>query len=191
MAQARCLCSLPGRKGDVFSPFWEEGCDDCTLCESVRKLRGMVVSPQGNTIMKETIASLLRHAFTALAGLGTFMYSQGYIGAEDVVDVNASGAAMSDALSALVVAILVRLFIKFSGKVIGAHVNDGKNNNGFLGLLLLGAVGLLGFGLPSCSPSQVEAAKAVPIKACYTSKDGARVCYSSKDGVEVDVRAGK
>ena len=148
-------------------------------------------------IMKETIATLLRHAFTALAGLGTFMYSQGYIGSDDVADVNASGAALGNALSAIIVVILVRLFMKFSGKLMDAHAADvdteKKNDDGGLYglLLLLGMVGLFGLALPSCSPSQLEAARAVPINACYTSKDGARVCYSSKDGVEVDVRSGK
>jgi hypothetical protein len=151
----------------------------------------MVVSPQGNTIMKETLTSLLRHALTALAGLGTFMYAQGYIGAADVAAVNGNGLALSDALLPILVAVLTRLFIKFSGKLRDAHVNEGKNNNGFLGLLLLGAVGFIGMTLPSCSPAQVEAAKAVPIRGCYTSEDGYRVCYSSKDGVEVDVHSGK
>ena len=119
------------------------------------------------------------------------MYAQGYIGESDVAAVNADGSAMASAVSSILVVVLSRLFLKFSGKLIDAHVNEEKNNNSFLGLLLLGMVGLFGMALPSCSPAQVEAAKAVPIKACYTSKDGARVCYSSKDGVEVDVHSGK
>ena len=73
-------------------------------------------------------------------------------------------------------------------------MNEEKKNDdgGLYGLLLLlGMVGLFGLALPSCSPAQVEAAKAVPVRGCYTSKDGYRVCYSTKDGVEVDVRSGK
>lgn len=135
--------------------------------------------------MKETLTSLLRHAFTALLGLGTFMYSQGYIGSDDVADVNASGAAMANALSAIIVVLLSRLFLKFSGKLIDAHVNEEKNDNGFLGLLLLGMVGLFGFALPSCSPAQVEAVRAIPVRASFVDKQGRVWAYDPRTGVSV------
>jgi hypothetical protein len=141
--------------------------------------------------MKETIISLFRHALTAMACLGTFMYSQGYMGsgrsfAPSVAAVNASGAAMSNALSAVLVAVLTRLFLKFSGKVIDAHVNEGKNNNGFLGLLL-GMVVLIGMALPSCSPAQLEAARSIPIRATYVDAQGRVFAYDPQTGVSVMV----
>lgn len=136
--------------------------------------------------MKETFLSLIRHALIALLSLGAFLSSRGMIAPEDAAAVNASGATILEAISVVVLAVVMRLMMKFSGKVISAHVNDGKNDGGNL-LLLLGVAGLLGLGLPSCSQAQMDAARSVPIKACYIDKNGNRACYSSKGGIEVEV----
>lgn len=140
--------------------------------------------------MKDTLLSLVRHALTALLSLGAFLSARGMIAPEDADAVNASGATIREALSVVVLAMVMRLIIKFSGKLVSAHVNDAKNDGGTL-LLLLGMAGLLGLGLPSCSQDQIETARSVPIKACYTDEHGNRACYSSKGGIEVDVRSGK
>jgi hypothetical protein len=134
-------------------------------------------------IMKETLLSLIRHAVIALLSLGAFLSSRGMIAPEDAEAVNASGATIREALAVVILAMVMRLVMKFGGKVISAHKEDAGP---LLGLLLLAAV-----CLPCCTPEQREAARSVPIKACYTDKDGNRACYSSKGGIEVDVRSGK
>jgi hypothetical protein len=141
--------------------------------------------------MKDTLASLLRHALTALAGAGTFMAGRGLIAPEDAEAVNASGATIQDALVVVVVAVLMRLALKFGGKFFSADT-VGKSDGGGVLLLLLGVAGLLGMmGLPSCTPRQWEAVKAFPLKACYIDKDGNSACYSSKGGLEVEVISAK
>jgi hypothetical protein len=140
--------------------------------------------------MKETLQSLVRHLLTFLAGLGTTLHAAGLLGAEDVAQVNEQGLTLQAVIAGVIVAILMRLVMTFSGKLVSAHVNDGRNDGGSL-LLLLGMAGLLGLGLPSCSREQMQAVKAVPIKACYTDKNGNKACYSSKGGIEVDLNSPK
>jgi hypothetical protein len=55
-----------------------------------------------------------------------------------------------------------------------------------------GLAGFMGFSLPACTPSQMEAAKQVPLKGCYIDEHGNSVCYSTQEGVTVTVdRRGK
>lgn len=136
--------------------------------------------------MKETLQSLVRHLLTFLAGLGTTLNAAGLLGAEDVAQVNEQGLTLQAVIAGVIVTVLMRLIMTFSGKLVSAHVNDGKNDGSSL-LLLLGVAGLLGLGLPSCFPRQWEAVRSVPIKACYTDENGNRACYSSKGGLEVEV----
>ncbi len=139
--------------------------------------------------MKELLQSLVRHLLTFLAGLGTTLHAAGLLGAEDVAQVNAQGLTLMTVLTGVIMAVLMRLIMKFGGKVISAHKEDGSSPGSLL--LLLGVAGLALLGLPSCTPEQREVARSVPIKACYTDKDGNRACYSSKGGIEVEVRSGK
>ena len=118
------------------------------------------------------------------------MAGRGLIAPEDAAAVNASGATIQDALVVVIMAVLMRLILKYGGKLFSAD-KDGTQNGGGTLLLLLGMAGLMGMGLPSCSPGQMEAVRAVPIKACYLDKDGNRVCYSSKGGLEVEVSRAK
>ena len=83
----------------------------------------------------------------------------------------------------------MRLVLKFGGKIFSAD-SEGQNGGSSF-LLLLGMAGLIGLGLPSCSREQLEAARQVPVKACYTDKNGNKACYSSKGGIEVEVTSSK
>jgi hypothetical protein len=139
--------------------------------------------------MKDTLFSLIRHALIALLSLGAFLSSRGMIAPEDAEAVNASGATIREALAVVIIAVVMRLVLKFGGKIFSAD-SEGQNGTGAL-LLLLGVAGLLGLGLPSCSPQQLEAVRQVPVKACYIDKNGNRACYSSKGGIEVEVSSAK
>ncbi len=136
--------------------------------------------------MKETLTSLLRHALTALAGVGTFMAGRGLIAPEDAQAVDASGATIADALVVVLVAVLMRLVIKFSGNLF-RHDKDGHNNGGSTMLLLLGMTMLLGLASSSCSSSQLEAAQSVPVRASYQDKDGNVYAYDPATGVSVRI----
>jgi hypothetical protein len=65
-------------------------------------------------------------------------------------------------------------------------VNDSSSGGTAL-ILLIGTAAVLG-GLPSCSPSLVEAARAVPIKGTLHTDHG-DLSYSSKSGLEIEVDA--
>ena len=130
-------------------------------------------------IMKDTLASLIRHALTALAGAGTFMAGRGLIAPDDAAAVNASGATVQDALVVVVVAVVLRLLMTFGGKLFAAHMEDGKNGSPAW-VLLLGMVGLLGMGLPSCSSSG-----AVLVRGSYQDDKGNVYAYDPMTGVTV------
>lgn len=106
--------------------------------------------------MKTTIASLLRHAFTALAGLGAFLASKGWIDATDTASVNGAGVSLGAALVVILTAIIGRLALTWMGKILPGTgvVKNGTGSGGGLpaiGLLCM-AVGLLGVAtLPSCT----------------------------------------
>ncbi len=136
--------------------------------------------------MKETLTSLLRHALTALAGVGTFMAGRGLFAPEDAQAVDASGATIADALVVVLVAVLMRLCIKFTGNLF-RNDKDGNNNVGGTMLLMLGMTMLLGLASSSCSPSQLEAAQSVPVRASYQDKDGNVYAYDPATGVSVRI----
>jgi len=106
--------------------------------------------------MKTYIASLLRHCFTALAGLGGLLLSKNLIDAGDVTQVNAAGVSLGAALVVILTAVLGRLAITGIGKIfpaVGNGVNGRTGSGGGLpaiGLLAM-TVGLIGMGLPSCA----------------------------------------
>ena len=140
--------------------------------------------------MKELLQSLVRHLLTFLVGLGTTLHNSGLLAAEDVTAVNEAGVTLQAVLAGIVVAVLMRLGMRYGGKIFEGNGVQGSGSLLFLlGLLVTGLVGTL--GLSSCTPDQREAVKAVPIKACYLDKDGNRACYSSKSGIEVEVISAK
>ena len=142
------------------------------------------------------IASLTRHFLTYLAGLGGFLFAHGVIPENAVAQANEAGAALVDPLAVicgLLAAAAVRLGIFLLGKIFPATAEKLAASSGGTALLALGmtAAALMG-ALPSCSPEQLAAARAVPVKVCYVTAKGP-VCYSSKDGLsaEIDTRSGK
>ena len=118
------------------------------------------------------------------------MAGRGLIEPEDADAVNASGVTLREALVVVVMALIARLIMKFGGKIFSAHVEERKNGSSSM-LLLLGMAGLVGLGLPSCSPEALQAARKIPVRACYQDKDGNKACYSSKGGIEVEVISAK
>lgn len=140
--------------------------------------------------MKDYILSQLRHCLTGLGGLGGLLAYKHVIDPSDVTAVNGAGASMGAALAVILGAILSRLLITFFGRILPAGAGESGSGSGLVPLLILTA-GLVGtLALSSCSPEQLAAARAVPIKACGSWKNGT-ACYSSKSGIEVDVRADK
>jgi hypothetical protein len=151
---------------------------------------GMLALGKRHTIMNATIQTAIRHALTGLAAVGGFLASRGWIDAAAATDVNSAGAMLADALSAILAALAARLMIFLIGKVTSSGKAKVYGMPFVLGVL---AAGLLAASLPSCTPAQRETLSGIPVRACFTDKDGNRVCYSSKSGLEaeVDRRSGK
>lgn len=84
--------------------------------------------------------------------------------------------------------VLVRFATSGKVSLTGQDSGEGKVGSGMVPALVAActAVGI-GCSLPSCSASQVEAARGVPVKACYVDPGGATVCYSSTGGLEIRV----
>ncbi len=151
----------------------------------------------------KTLYSYLRHALTFLAGIGGLLLSYQLIAPGDVATANEAGAALIEPLTTLgglIAAGLARLIIARVGKLFpglseSATVDPGRGNNsgGLGGPLLLvtcATAGLMGFSLPSCSPAQIEAAQAVPIRIKFNTPGG-DIGYTSKGGLTVDYQTGK
>lgn len=144
------------------------------------------------------IASILRHWIT-LALTAITVYLGAHLFAPD--EAKAFDAAAQQLVAPLV--IIGTLIITAVWRIALAWItntfrlgsgepkNDGQGSGGSLGLWVIGTVAVLG-GLPSCSPEQLAAARAVPMKACVHTDQG-DVCYSTKDGLsaEIDATSGK
>jgi hypothetical protein len=76
-----------------------------------------------------------------------------------------------------------------SGKV--AIMDDTPPVNG-IGLWFCFAAVCVAGSQVSCSPEQLAAARAVPVKACYVTHEG-QICYSNVEGLsaQIDARSGK
>ena len=119
--------------------------------------------------MNEYIASLLRHAFTGLAGLGGLLLANNLIGAADVPAVDAAGATLGSALVVIGTAMLGRLIITLTNKLFrhGAGETGGnspRSGGGAVCVCISTAAIFFGLGLPSCS-------NAPPLRACLTWHD--------------------
>jgi hypothetical protein len=140
--------------------------------------------------MKELLQSLVRHLLTFLVGLGTTLHSCGLLAPEDVTAVNDAGVTLQSVVAGVVVAVLMRLTMRYGGKFFG---NQGVQGSGslllLLGLMVAGLVGTL--GLSSCTVAQRDALRGVPVKACVRDEDGRGVCYSTTDGIVVDYHSTK
>lgn len=67
--------------------------------------------------LKNEFASLLRHALTALAGIGSLLAARGWIAPEDEAAVNTAGLSVTEAVIVVVVALVARIFISLAGKL--------------------------------------------------------------------------
>jgi len=143
--------------------------------------------------MKDYLASLLRHALTALAGLGGLMLSHNLITDSDVSQVDAAGSSLACAITVIGTAVIGRVLLTLGGKIFtgGAGETSGTSGGALLFALMGTAAGVMGC-LPSCSPVTWAALKTIPLKSCVVTDYGS-ACYSSKSGlsVEVDAESGK
>lgn len=141
--------------------------------------------------MKDSLASLIRHATTALLALGGLLASRGFIDPSDVAAVDAAGVSLQGALVVIVVAIVGRLCITLTGKIFPAVAAKltGTEAGGLPSLAWIGTLaGLLCTGLPACSPAQIAAARAIPVKACVITPQG-KICYSDVEGLSAEIDA--
>lgn len=137
------------------------------------------------------IQSILRHWFTLAA---TALTGWLVLPPEQQAELqNAFGELVGPVgiILTLVVAAAWRLAIAWLGRMIG---HGSGESGGKMNLLVLGfgLTAALGMALPSCTASQLEAARAIPIKGCVLTDQG-MVSYSTKSGLsyEVDTRSGK
>ena len=131
--------------------------------------------------MKTYLSTLLRHAFTALAGLGGFLLSKGLIDSADVAQVNGAGVSLGAALAVIVSAIAGRFLLTLLGKIFtGAAGESGSTASVGKSLLLMcaTAAGLMGF-LPSCATVVTKT----------TTADGTVVLVTAKSSDAVAVNA--
>lgn len=143
--------------------------------------------------MKNTLSSLIRHSLTALAGVGGLLLSHGLLASGDLAQVNAAGGQLQDALTVIGSAVGLRLAIMITGKIFPATAAKLSGAAGGLVPLWIGLTTAAFMGaLPSCSPAELAAARAIPIKTCVVTDYGT-ACYSSKSGlaVSVDATSGK
>lgn len=130
--------------------------------------------------MKDLVHSSLRHVFTALAALGTYLALHGAVGPDDVDAVNAAGASLGDGLSVIVAALVARLFLWLSGKAMWPAGDSKTSGSGVTLLALCLCIGSLAVGgLSGCS--------GVPVRVGIVGPDGT-LSYSSKGGLAIDAR---
>lgn len=141
------------------------------------------------------IPSILRHWFTLLATAATM-----WLIAALSLSADAS-AALTDAFGKLVepLVIIGVLLVTAIWRVAltwlyglfrnGAGEKDGGGLGGpsLLVVAIATTAALMG-GLPSCSPAQLAAARAVPLRGCVVTDHGT-ICYSSRDGVSAEIDA--
>lgn len=146
--------------------------------------------------MNPKFDSYLRHVFTAWITAAVVALSAWLTLSEAEVKAVTEGfSKMGDGLL-IVLAVVVpaagRLLWAWAAKFFRAgsgEVQDPQGPSGGVGLILMlaGTAAVLG-GLPSCSAESINAARAVPIRACIATEQG-QLCYSSKAGLSVEVSA--
>lgn len=144
--------------------------------------------------MKDLITKTLTTATAALGGLGTYLATKGLIAIGDIDAVNGAGTSLGAALVVILGAVITHLLMVAGAKLFrrGAGEQEVEKSGGSGGttpliLLACTAAALMG-GLPSCTPSLMEAARAVPIRIGIATDHGT-AAYSSKRGIEVEVDA--
>jgi hypothetical protein len=150
--------------------------------------------------MKDQAASLLRHAFTGwIAAAVLLLTAKLSLGPDDAKAVEDALKQIGAGLLLLIVTlapVIGRLVWAWGANLFrsGAGETKGETNNGRSGgaalLILVSTTAALMGGLPSCTPAQLAAARAIPIKATILTDQGG-VSYSSKGGLSVEIDAGK
>jgi len=159
------------------------------VLQSRGKVRSSLGKPPPNPTMKTTIASLMRHAFTSLAGLGGFLLSHHLLDAGDVSQVNAAGVSLGTALVVILTGVIGRLILTLTGKLFtgGMPGESSGTSGGMVSLFMLVGTSAVVMGcLPACSASQVAAAQSVPISTTVHTKYGT-ASYSTAGGLVLDV----
>lgn len=143
--------------------------------------------------MKTYLASLLRHSFTSLAGLGGFLVSYNLLDQGDVAGVDAAGVSLGTAVATILTAVLGRLFITVTGKFFTGASGESNGASGVASLLVLVGMSAVVMGcLPACSTAQLDAAKTIPVHTTLHTDYGT-ASYDSQIGLdlEVDATSGK
>lgn len=140
--------------------------------------------------MKTILLSSLRHALTALAGLGGYLAAKGAVAPEEAAGLDAAGANLAEALAVIAAALLARLAIYLLAKIKFPVAAGAFGLAPLFGMV--GTAAAVGTLLPSCSDSQMATIRALPIQGYFLTDHG-RVGYSAKGGlvVEVDAQSGK
>lgn len=123
----------------------------------------------------------LRHQLTFFASLGTILLGWHLLAPDQVAAVNAAGAELVKPLSIIAGSVgvfLGRFALAWLGKLISHGSGENSSSSGWMGLLLVASTMVALAGLPSCSPSLVNVARAIPLKIC-ASYHSVEVCASS------------
>ncbi len=148
--------------------------------------------------MTANLASYLRHAFTGwIAAAALYLTAKLMLDAAATQAVEQALKQIGDGLLLLIITlcpVIGRMVWSWAGSLFrrGSGENDTSGSGGNLGLWVIGAMAACLCGLPSCSPDQIAAARAIPIKTCVVTDKGT-ICYSSKSGLsaEIDATSGK
>ena len=143
------------------------------------------------------IPSILRHWLTlALTALTVFLGAHLFATDEAKAFDEAAKQLVAPLviIGTLLITAVWRVALTWAGSLFrrGSGENDTNGSGGSLGLWVIGAMAACLCGLPSCSPDQIAAARAIPIKTCVVTDKGT-ICYSSKSGLsaEIDATSGK
>ena len=80
--------------------------------------------------MQDYLASLLRHAFTSLAGLGGLLLAHNLIPPADVTQVDAAGVSISTALVVIGTAVIGRMLLTLGGKIFTGGAGETSGTSG-------------------------------------------------------------
>lgn len=131
--------------------------------------------------MKTILLSYLRHALTALAGLGGFLAAKGVVAPADAAGLDAAGANLAEALAVICAAALARGVMYLLARF---KIPASAGAFGFAPLLgMVGTAAAVGILLPSCATTVTTT----------TLPDGTTVVVQAKEsdaaaiGAAVDV----
>lgn len=135
-----------------------------------------LVSDEPPATMKSYIESLIRHALTALAGLGGFLASHQFIDAGDAAAVDAAGASVASGLVVILSAVIGRILLTLVAKYFRHGTGELDKQEGPFGkagalLLFACAAGALGV-LPSCTAVPAVSVAGPGFTGIYSPKSG-------------------